>query len=158
MKPTNPLIFLALATTVLVLAACTSDFEGRDGIPEKGLKVTREEYGDIWAFDAAGGTLECVGSGAAVFHHKGDSYALNATALEQKYTPVEKVRKKGGKLEREHYDLAVESGDMSPNIRSYEQFLDAFGSTEVYYKEFPELVDKIRGDLNPITDLALTLC
>ena len=47
---------------------------------------------------------------------------------------------------------------MSPNIRSYEQFLDAFGTTEVYYKEFPNLVDKLRGDLGPMADLALTLC
>lgn len=160
MKPTGSLVFLVLAASVfLVLAACgASDFEGRDGVPTKGLKVTLEEYRSIWPFDAKGGTLECVASSAAVFHHGGDSYALNQPALDQNYTPVEKIRKRGGKLEREHYDLAEESGDMSPNIRSYEQFLDAFGTTEVYYKEFPNLVDKLRGDLGPMADLALTLC
>ena len=160
MKSTSSIIFLALAASaVLILAACgASDFEGRDGVPLNGLKVTVEEYSDNWPFDAKGGTLECVASSAAVFHHGGDSYALNQPALEQNYTPVEKIRKRGGKLEREHYDLAVESGDMSPNIRSYEQFLDSFGTTEVYYKEFPKLVDKLRGDLGPMADLALTLC
>jgi hypothetical protein len=152
--------FLGLAAlAVLVLAACgASDFEGRDGVPLKGLEVTRAEYGDIWPFDAKGGTLECVGSSAAVFHHGGDSYALNQPALDQNYTPVSSVRKKGGKLTREHYDLAVESGDISPNIRSYDQFKDAFKTTDIYYKEFPKLVDKIRGDLGPMTELALTLC
>ena len=160
MNSTSLPVLLALAASaVLFLAACgASDFEGRDGVPLKGLKVTLEEYSDIWPFDAKGGTLECVGSRAAVFHHGGDSYALNEPALEQNYSPVEKVRKREGKLEREHYDLAVESGDMSPNIRSYKQFLDAFGTTEVYYQEFPKLVNKLRGDLTPMTDLALTLC
>ena len=160
MKPTRSLVFLGLAAFVFLgLVACgASDFEGRDGVPAKGLKVTLEEYAEIWPFDAKGGTLECVASSAAVFHHGGDSYALNQPALEQNYTPVEKIRKRGGKLEREHYDLAVESGDMSPNIRSYEQFLDSFGTTEVYYKEFPKLVNKLRGDLGPMADLALNLC
>jgi len=160
MRPTRTFVSLALAASVfLFLAACgASDFEGRDGVPAKGLKVTLEEYSGIWPFDAEGGTLECVASSAAVFHHGGDTYALNQPALDQNYTPPDKIRKRGGKLEREHYDLAVESGDMSPNIRSYEQFLDAFGTTEVYYKEFPKLVNKLRGDLGPMADLALTLC
>ena len=117
-----------------------------------------EEYGDSWPFDAKGGTLECAGSGAAVFHHGGESYALNEPARERNYTRVDTIRKRGGKLEREHYDLAVKSGDMSPNIRSYEQFLDAFKTTNVYYHEFPKLADKLRGDLGPMTDLALSLC
>ena len=152
--------FLSLVVlAVLVLAACgASDFEGRDGVPLKGLEVTRAEYSDIWPFDAKGGTPECVGSSAAVFHHGGDSYALNQPALDQAYTPVSSVRKKGGKLTREHYDLAVESGDISPNIRSYDQFKDSFKTADIYYKEFPKLVDRIRGDLGPMTELALTLC
>ena len=159
MNSTRSFIFLVLAAlVVLVLAACgASEYKGQDGVPPSGLKVTLEEYSEIWPFDAKGGTLECVDSGAAVFHHGGDSYALNQPAVEQNYTPVEKIRKRGRKLEREHYDLAVESGDMSPNIRSYEQFLDSFGTTAVYYKEFPKLVNKLRGDLGPMTDLALTL-
>ena len=160
MSSTSSLIFLALAASaVLILAACgASDYEGRDGVPQTGLKVTLEEYNDTWPFDAKGGTLECASSGAAVFHHGGDSYALNDPALEQGYTPVEKIRKLGSKLEREHYDLAVESGDMSPNITSYEIFLDSFRTTAIYYKEFPHFVDKLGGNLGPMIDLALGLC
>ena len=160
MRSNSPLISLMLAAVaLLVLAACgASDFEGRDGVPLKGLKVTLEEYSDNWPFDAKGGTLECVGSGAAVFHHGGDSYALNEPALEQNYTPVEKIRKRGGKLEREHYEVALETGELSPNIRSYEQFLDSFQTTAIYYKEYPMLVDRLRGDLGPMTELALSLC
>ena len=160
MNSTGLPIFLVLAASVVVfLAACgPSDFEGRDGVPAKGLKVTRQEYTDIWAFNVKGGTLECARSGAAVFHHGGDSYALNGPALDQNYTPVEKIRKRGTTLEREHYNLAVESGDMSPNIRSYKQFVDAFGTTAVYYKEFPDLVNKLRGNLEHMSALALTLC
>ena len=83
MNSTHSLKFLVLAAlAVLVLAACgASDFEGRDGVPLKGLEVTRAEYSDIWPFDAKGGTLECVGSSAVVFHHGGDSYAMNQPAL-----------------------------------------------------------------------------
>ena len=160
MNSTGSLIFLMLAVSAfLVLAACgPSDFEGRDGVPVKGLKVTLEEYSDIWPFDAKGGTLECAVTGAAVFHHGGESYALNEPALEIGYTPVEEIRKRGGKLEREHYDVAVETGELSPNIRSYEQFLDSFQTTTIYYKEYPMLVDRLRGTLGPITDLALSLC
>ena len=71
---------------------------------------------------------------------------------------MEEIRKKEGKLGRDHYELAVESGDMSPNIRSYETFLSSFGVTEVYYNEFPKLVGKLRGNLEAMTDLALSLC
>ncbi|PKB79040.1 MAG: hypothetical protein BZY88_15340 [SAR202 cluster bacterium Io17-Chloro-G9] len=160
MNSSSSLVFLALALSgILVMAACgPSDFEGRDGVPSKGQQVILEEYNDAWPFDANGGTLECAASEAAVFHHGGESYALNGAALENGYTPVEEIRKRGGELEPAHYQLAVDSGSMSPNIRSYEIFLDSFGTTEVYYKEFPELVDQLRGDLGAMTDLALTLC
>ena len=160
MNSTSLPIFLALAASaVLFLAACgASDFEGRDGNSVDGLEVTRDEYGDIWAFNVKAGTLECVSGGAAVFHNGGETYALNGPALEQNYAPLDKIRKRGTKLVREHYDVAVASGDLSPNIRSYDQFLDAFGTTEVYYNEFPHLIEKLRGNLEPMTDLALTLC
>ncbi|PKB82766.1 MAG: hypothetical protein BZY88_03735 [SAR202 cluster bacterium Io17-Chloro-G9] len=149
---------LLSAVTILVLAGCASDFEGRDGESAEGLRVTAEGYHNNWPFQSEGGILECRSSEAAVFHSKGDSYALNDAALEQNYTPVADIRKKGGKLGREHYDVAKNSGDLSPNIRSYEQFLEAFGNTEVYYNEYPDLVSQFRGDLTPMADLALTLC
>ncbi|PKB63928.1 MAG: hypothetical protein BZY80_04565 [SAR202 cluster bacterium Io17-Chloro-G2] len=160
MDSTSSLIFLALAASaVLFLAACgASDYEGRNGVPTKGLKVTLQEYSDNWPFDVKGGTLECAGAGVAVFHHGGDSYALNDSALENGYTLVEEVRKGGGKLEMKHYDLAKQSGAMSPNMTSYEIFVDSFGTTAVFYKEFPQLVDQLRGDLGAMTELALTLC
>ena len=157
---THSLRFLALAALAIVaLAACgLSDFEGRDGVPANGLKVTQEEYGDIWVFVPQRGTLECTGSSAAVFHHGGDSYALNAQALEQDYSPVSPIRKMGDKLTQAHYDTAVASGDMSPNIRTFEQFKISFINTKVYYEEFPHLGNQLMGDLRAITDLALTLC
>ena len=160
MELPRPLRLLALAAlAVLALAACgLSDFEGRDGIPSNGLKVTQEEYGDIWVFGPQRGTLECTGSRAAVFHHGGHSYALNAQALEQGYSPVYPIRKMGDKLTQTHYDTAVASGDMSPNIRTFEQFKISFKNTKVYYDEFPHLEDQLIGDSGAITDLALTLC
>ena len=160
MELTHSLRFLALAALAIVaLAACgLSDFEGRDGVPANGLKVTQEEYGDIWVLVPKLGTLECAGSSAAVFHHGGSSYALNAQALEQGYSPVSPIRKVGDKLTRAHYDIAVASGDMSPNIRTFEQFRISFINTKVYDEEFPHLVDQLMGDLGAITDLALTLC
>jgi len=160
MEPPHSLRALAWANSALtVLSACgLSDFEGRDGIPSNGLKVTQEEYGDIWVFGPQRGTLECAGSRAAVFHHGGHSYALNAQALEQGYSPVYPIRKMGDKLTQTHYDTAVASGDMSPNIRTFEQFKISFINTKVYYEEFPHLVNQLMGDAGAITDLALTLC
>jgi hypothetical protein len=47
----------------------------------------------------------------------------------------------GGALTQAHYDLVLTSGDLSPNIRSYEQFLDAYNnSLALFNQEHPHLV------------------
>jgi len=54
--------------------------------------------------------------------------------------PVEPERPTDGTLTRAHYDLAVGSGDLSPNIRSYEQFIDSYyNSVFIFNAEFPDL-------------------
>jgi len=43
-----------------------------------------------------------------------------------------------GPLTRAHYEAVLASGDLSPNIRSYEQFLDSyFNSAALFFQEHP---------------------
>jgi len=45
-----------------------------------------------------------------------------------------------GPLTRAHYEAVLASGDLSPNIRSYEQFLDSyFNSTALFFQEHPNI-------------------
>ena len=148
-----------LVLGLVVLAACGRyDYEGRDGEPRGGLKVSESQYGENWPLHVRRGTLECLDSKAVVFHHNRETYALNAGASALEYPTILSLLGQSSSLGRDHYDLALSEGLLSPNIRSYEQFLDAFKTTEVYFGEFPELAERFLGKLEPMLELALTLC
>jgi len=45
-----------------------------------------------------------------------------------------------GSLTRAHYEAVLASGDLSPNIRSYEQFLDSYSnSAALFFQEHPNI-------------------
>ena len=148
-----------LALGLLVLVACgRNDYASRDGSSESGLRVSKSQYGENWPLNVRRGALECLDPKAMVFHHGGETYAMNAAAAALGYASITPLFGKSSGLGREHYDLALSGGHLSPNIRSYEQFLTAFKSTAVYFGEYPELEEKFLEELGPMLDLALTLC
>jgi len=151
---------LAVVTLgLLVLIACGgNEHAGRDGSSDRGLKVSESQYGENWPLNVRRGALECLDSKAMVFHHGGETYAMNAAAAAQGYASITPLLGESSGLGRDHYDLAVSQGALSPNIRSYEQFLTAFKTTAVYFGEYPELEEQFLGGLGPMLDLALTLC
>ena len=160
MEATRASAALILATLgLLVLIACGPNvYEGRDGVPLNGLQISESQHGETWPLNVSGGSLECLDAQATVFHYDRETYALNDAALALNYPPVTPLQKRPSSLGREHYDLALAEGELSPNIRSYEQFLDAFQTQKVYYREFPCLEENFLGHLGPIRDLALSLC
>jgi hypothetical protein len=148
-----------LALGLLVLVACgRNDYAGRDGSSERGLRVSESQSDENWPLNVRRGALECLDAKAMVFHHGGETYAMNAPAAALGYTSITPLLGESSGLGRDHYDLAVAEGVLSPNIRSYEQFLTAFKTTAVYFGEYPELEERFLGELGPMLDLALTLC
>lgn len=151
---------LALLTLgLLVLAACGRyDYEGRDGLAQGALKVSESQYGENWPLNVRRGSLECLDPDALVFHHDRETYAMNAAAAALGYASITPLLGQSSSLGQDHYDLALSGGNLSPNIRSYEQFLTAFKTTEVYFGEYPHLEEQFLEPLEPMLDLALALC
>lgn len=151
---------LALAVLgLLVLAACgRHDYEGRNGVPLDGLKVSKSQYGDNWPLNVSRGTLECLDSKAVLFHHGQETYALNDAAVDLNFPSIAPLQKRPSSLGRKQYALALDEGVLSPNIRSYEGFLTAFETLEIYYKEYPEFEERFLGQLGPMVDMAQALC
>lgn len=58
-------------------------------------KITKQEYGDAWAFTVDEGVLSCKGSngiGEVLFTANGKTYAVNGTAKgTKKYPPIDEI-------------------------------------------------------------------
>lgn len=80
------------------------------------MKITKQEYGEAWAFTIDAGILSCKGSngyGEVLFTANGKSYAVNGTAKgTKKYLPIDGIWAEDPEISgaKKNIDIFIEKG------------------------------------------------
>lgn len=72
----------ALGALVVLISGCSK--------PD-GIEVSRADFGDQWPLTVESGYINCIGWRTAVFHHGGQTYALNGLAKGEGFAPLDPI-------------------------------------------------------------------